>query len=132
MDAFIHPPAIPTQLCCPVDGCQVIGWSALIANTLLLFSVREISTATSACLMYDRGVKTTPTSTELRSIFSSATVRERAENFETYWLYTLGNDGDIIEDDKDLTKKRELRARLQAKAVRARRPLSDPQSFYRN
>ena len=67
-----------------------------------------------------------------RSIFSPAGVRERAENFEDYWLYTQRNDGEIIEDQRDLTRKRELRARLQARAVRSRAPLADPDTFYRN
>lgn len=81
---------------------------------------------------YHRGVKTTAISTGLRSIFSPATARERALNFEAYWLYTLEKDGEILEEEKDLTRKRELRARLQAKAVRSLRPLTDPSRFYRN
>jgi hypothetical protein len=68
----------------------------------------------------------------LRSIFSPATARERALNFEAYWLYTLRNDGAILEDEKDLTTKRERRQRFQEKAVRSRRPLADPERFYRN
>jgi hypothetical protein len=67
-----------------------------------------------------------------RSIFSPASVRERAENFEDYWLYTQRNDGEIIEDQRDLTRKREVRERFQARAVRSRAPLSDPGAFYRN
>jgi hypothetical protein len=67
-----------------------------------------------------------------RSIFSPAGARERAENFEDYWLYTQRNDGEIIEDQRDLTRKREIRARFQAKAVRSRAPLADPEAFYRN
>ena len=67
-----------------------------------------------------------------RSIFSPATAHERAENFREYWIYTLENDGEIIEDQKDLTKKRELRARFEAGAVRSRKPLDDPERFYRN
>ena len=67
-----------------------------------------------------------------RSIFSPATAQERAENFEDYWLYTQRNDGEILEDQKDLTRKRELRARFEAKAVRSRKPLADPERFYRN
>ena len=79
-----------------------------------------------------RSVAARTTSHGFRSIFSPATARERSLNFEDYWLYTLENDGELIEEERDLTKKRELRTRLQDKAVRARRPLSDPQRFYRN
>jgi len=71
-------------------------------------------------------------STGFRSVFSPATARERSLNFEDYWVYTLANDGEIIEREKDLTRKRDLRTRLQGKAVRARQPLSDPGRFYRN
>jgi hypothetical protein len=67
-----------------------------------------------------------------RSIFSPATARERAENFEDYWIYTQRNDGDILEDEKDLTKKREILARFQRNAARSRMPLADPERFYRN
>jgi hypothetical protein len=67
-----------------------------------------------------------------RSIFSPATAHERAANFGDYWIYTQENDGEIIEDQKDLTRKRELRARVAANAVRSHKPLSDPERFYRN
>jgi hypothetical protein len=77
-------------------------------------------------------VETAVTVRSYRSIFSPATAQERAQNFEDYWLYTRRNDGEIIEDQKDLTRKRELRARFEAKAVRSRKPLADPERFYRN
>lgn len=67
-----------------------------------------------------------------RSIFSPSTQQERAENFESYWLYTQGHDGEILEDRQDLTKKREALLRYQTEAVRSRRPLPDPGLFYRN
>ena len=47
-------------------------------------------------------------------------------------MYSKENDGEIIEDQKDLTRKREFRARAEANAVRAHKPLSDPARFYRN
>lgn len=77
-------------------------------------------------------VETEGAAPKYRSIFSSATSHERAENFEDYWMYTQANDGEIIEDQKDLTRKRELRVRLGGNAVRSRKPLSDPERFYRN
>ena len=67
-----------------------------------------------------------------RSIFTPCTRRERDANFEAYWAYSLGHDGDILEDQKDLTSKRERLARVQADPVRSRRPLADPEAFYRN
>ncbi|HET8578872.1 MAG TPA: hypothetical protein VFO18_17380 [Methylomirabilota bacterium] len=67
-----------------------------------------------------------------RSVFSPATARERAENFDTYWIYSQRNDGEILEDQKDLTKKQALLARFQGSAVRSRKPLPSPERFYRN
>src|SRR5262252_3845583 len=67
-----------------------------------------------------------------RSIFTPCTRRERDANFEAYRAYSLGHDGDILEDQKDLTSKRERLARVQADPVRSRRPLADPEAFYRN
>jgi hypothetical protein len=64
------------------------------------------------------------------SIFSPATARERAANFESYWLYQQRRDGEILEDAKDLTEKRKALARFQADPVRTRRPV-DP-AFHRN
>ena len=67
-----------------------------------------------------------------RSIFTPSTRRERMANFEAYWAYSLTHDGEIIEDQQDLTRKRERLAHLQADPVRSRRPLPDPAAFYRN
>ena len=67
-----------------------------------------------------------------RSIFSPSTDGERAENFEAYWAYTQSHDGEILEDQKDLTKKKQLLGRVQANPVRSRKPLPDPERFYRN
>ena len=66
-----------------------------------------------------------------RSIFTAATRRERAANFEAYWRYTLEHDGEILEDDKLLTKKQEVLTRFQAHPVRGL-PLPDADRFYRN
>src|SRR5437867_12743801 len=67
-----------------------------------------------------------------RSIFTSATRRERIANFEAYWAYSVGHDGEILQNQKDLVKKRDTLADFQAHPVRSRRPLADPTRFYRN
>jgi len=45
-----------------------------------------------------------------RSIFTSATRRERIANFDAYWAYSVGHDGEILQDQKDLVKKRDTLA----------------------
>lgn len=67
-----------------------------------------------------------------RSIFSPSTRDERAENFETYWSFTQSHDGDILETEHDLVKKRELIQKYRDSPVRSRKPLADPSVFYRN
>lgn len=68
----------------------------------------------------------------LKSIFSPATDRERAENFESYWAFTKSRDGEILEADQDLSRKREILAAFRANPVRSKKPLPDPERFYRN
>ena len=67
-----------------------------------------------------------------RSIFTNATPRERQENFEDYLAFTLAQDGELFEAEKDLAKKRDQLRAFQASPVRARRPLAHPEQFYRN
>lgn len=67
-----------------------------------------------------------------RSIFTPSSRRERAENFEDYWRYTQGHDGDILEEQQDLVKKKALLAGYQGSPTRSRQPLPDPERFYRN
>jgi hypothetical protein len=67
-----------------------------------------------------------------RSIFTSATRRERHANFEAYWQYCVGHDGAILQSARDLERKRDALAGFQAHPVRSRRPLADPERFYRN
>ncbi len=38
-----------------------------------------------------------PAPVRLKSIFSPATTDERERNFESYWAFTHGRDGDILE-----------------------------------
>jgi len=44
----------------------------------------------------------------------------------------VGHDGEILQDQKDLVKKRDTLAGFRAHPVRTRRPLADPARFYRN
>jgi hypothetical protein len=67
-----------------------------------------------------------------RSIFSPATTRERRDNFEDYWIYSQNHAGEILEGEKNLTRKKEALARFQDRSIRTRKPLVDPESFYRN
>ena len=67
-----------------------------------------------------------------RSVFAPGRRRERRQNFEAYWAYTVARDGDLLEDEKDLREKKALVARFQANPVRSRHPLADPEVFYRN
>lgn len=67
-----------------------------------------------------------------RSIFSPATRRERAANFEAYWAYSVEHDGEILEEEKGLTKKQEVLMRFQSNPVRSGRPLPEAEGFYRN
>jgi hypothetical protein len=67
-----------------------------------------------------------------RSIFSPCSVQERKENFDSYWLFTQQHAGELLEEDKDLTNKREKLKYFQDNPVRARNPLPNPELFYRN
>ncbi len=70
--------------------------------------------------------------TTRRSIFTDTTRRVRDENFKDYWAYTQRHDGPILEDEKNLTIKKQILANYQNNAVRSRKPLPDPERFYRN
>jgi hypothetical protein len=72
------------------------------------------------------------TDVEYRSIFTPATRRERIANFEAYWAYSVDHDGEILQNQKDLVKKRDVLSAFQLHRVRSRRPLADPTRFYRN
>jgi len=67
-----------------------------------------------------------------RSIFTPATRRERAANFEAYLAYSVEHDGEILEDQKGLRKKQQILTRFQSNPVRSGKPLPDPEGFYRN
>jgi hypothetical protein len=67
-----------------------------------------------------------------RSIFSPATRRERAANFEAYWRYTLEHDGELLEDQKTLTRKQETLTWFRSHPVRCAHPIPSAERFYRN
>jgi hypothetical protein len=67
-----------------------------------------------------------------RSVFTSATAQERKENFEDYWRFTQQHGGELLEADKDLAKKRARLKYFEDNPVRLRKPLANPDAFYRN
>ncbi len=67
-----------------------------------------------------------------RSIFSKSTKLERTANFESYWLFSQNHGGQILEDQKNLTNKRDILASYQSNAVRSGKTLPNPELFYRN
>jgi hypothetical protein len=67
-----------------------------------------------------------------RSIFTDATSREREANFDDYLAFTRSQNGELLEAEKDLAAKRQKLRAFHAAPVRARRPLPDPDQFYRN
>jgi hypothetical protein len=73
-----------------------------------------------------------PRQLRYRSIFTPATRRERIANFSAYWAYSVDHDGELLQDQKELVKKRDILVGFQAHPVRSRRPLADPARFYRN
>lgn len=67
-----------------------------------------------------------------RSIFTDAAWREREANFEDYLAFTMAQNGELLEPERDLAAKRETLRAFRADPVRSRRPLADPELFYRN
>jgi len=70
--------------------------------------------------------------TQYRSIFSPSSSKERAQNFLDYWEFSKKHSGELFEDEKDLAAKRTKLKEFQTNSVRSRKPLSDPEKFYRN
>ncbi|MDD5033762.1 MAG: hypothetical protein PHE55_03310 [Methylococcaceae bacterium] len=69
--------------------------------------------------------------TKHRSIFTLADAEERARNFEDYWIFTQAHSGDLIEEDKDLTRKRALLQQFRNNPVQLSQPFPGA-AFYRN
>lgn len=67
-----------------------------------------------------------------RSIFTDATAQQRKENFDDYWIFTQQHGGELIEAERDLLKKRARLQHFQDNPVRLRKPLANPDAFYRN
>lgn len=66
------------------------------------------------------------------SVFAPATPQQRKENFDDYWEFTQRHGGTLLEDEQDLAKKRDRLKYFQDNPVSLRRPLADPEVFYRN
>jgi len=66
------------------------------------------------------------------SIFTPSTAKDRAQNFENYWIFSQRHSGKLFEEDKDLSKKREKLRYFQDHPVYSRKPLANPEVFYRN
>lgn len=71
-------------------------------------------------------------SARYRSVFSAANAQQRKENFESYWEFTQQHGGELLEAERDLAKKRARLKFFQDNPVRLRKPLADPEAFYRN
>ncbi len=67
-----------------------------------------------------------------RSIFTASTDQQRKENFEDYWIFTQQHGGELLEEEKDLLKKRTRLQYFQNNPVKLRIPLANPEAFYRN
>jgi hypothetical protein len=66
------------------------------------------------------------------SVFAPATPQQRKENFDSYWEFTQQHGGELLEDEKNLAKKRDRLKHFQDTPVKLRQPLADPETFYRN
>ncbi|CAB1275277.1 hypothetical protein [Candidatus Nitrosacidococcus tergens] len=66
-----------------------------------------------------------------RSIFSPTSPEEMEKNFESYWEYTQEHTGGLLEEEKDLVKKKERLQYFKDHPVRAKNPI-DKEAFYRN
>ncbi|MBK7491168.1 MAG: hypothetical protein KBF68_08450 [Nitrosomonas sp.] len=69
---------------------------------------------------------------KFRSIFTPASKQERTNNFENYWLFTQHHNGELLEEDKDLVKKRIKFKSFKDNPIQLRVPLVNPDAFYRN
>lgn len=69
---------------------------------------------------------------KFRNIFTPCTSSERSTNFERYWTYTQNRNGDILEDQKNLSLRKEILEGFQNNKVRSQHPLPHPEIFYRN
>jgi hypothetical protein len=66
------------------------------------------------------------------SVFTLASAEQRKANFEDYWSFTQQHGGELFEAEKDLAKKRARLKFFQDNPVKLRKPLPNPEAFYRN
>lgn len=66
------------------------------------------------------------------SVFSPATKQQRIQNFDDYWLFTQQHSGELFEASKDLAEKKAKLQYFKENPVKLRKPLADPDAFYRN
>jgi len=71
-------------------------------------------------------------SNKFLSIFTPANKQQRQENFAEYWEFTQNHGGELYEAEKDLAKKRAKLEYFKNNPVQLRKPLADPEAFYRN
>lgn len=69
---------------------------------------------------------------KFKSIFAKSTAKQRKQNFEDYWEFSKNHSGRLYEQDKDLEQKRKKLKYFQQNKVRSRKPLKNPELFYRN
>jgi hypothetical protein len=66
------------------------------------------------------------------SIFTPANKQQRQENFANYWEFTQNHGGELFEAEQDLANKRAKLAYFKNNPVKLRKPLANPDAFYRN
>ncbi|MDD4915592.1 MAG: hypothetical protein PHW13_11230 [Methylococcales bacterium] len=66
------------------------------------------------------------------SVFSPSTARQRQENFENYWDFSLAHSGELLESEQDLTHKRVKLQAFKAQPVQLNQPFRQTEAFYRN
>ena len=66
------------------------------------------------------------------SIFAPSTAEERTRNFISYWEFSQKHSGELFEEEKNLENKIRTLKAFQDNPVRARKPLANPEAFYRN
>jgi hypothetical protein len=70
--------------------------------------------------------------TSYRSIFAPSTSAQRVAAFDDYLVFTRDHSGELLEEEKTLTKKREKLQYFQQNPVRLHKPFPNPEGFYRN
>jgi len=66
------------------------------------------------------------------SVFTLATTEQRKANFKDYWEFTQQHGGELFELDRDLAIKRARLKYFQENPVNLKKPLVNPDAFYRN